>query len=190
MNGNINENFNKYTEDLKRLTALSENLYHDLEKTVSSRNRNTGKVNKETLFSSSYQQWYSETVIFLRQVLPCRLDEFEFLYQGSPKRKYINAETYAIRDWLLGIRLPDGKTAGEKDCDIVVKKFRLQCLILGSAKVLFESSLANVDPELRSVFDDKQSASTRERIRNAGLRGLEAGTRLMKSYLNIIKPED
>lgn len=54
-------------------------------------------------FEAQYQRWYSESLEVVRQLLPARQREFESLYKGEGRRKQIQADTYTIQDWLLGV---------------------------------------------------------------------------------------
>ncbi|MFC1946714.1 hypothetical protein ACFLXY_02205 [Chloroflexota bacterium] len=173
--------------DLDRLVERSRDLCLDMENTLTSRNPGNSR---SIHFSSSYQRWYSEASEFLHQVLPSRLDEFKFLYRGDPKRKAVTTETFSIRDFLLGI-CPYTRGAEIKSCaDVALEKLRMQAQILESARVRFESSLANLDI---SMLNDTADARTRVRDqahRDSFFEGAMTVSRVINSFFWVFDPEE
>jgi len=170
-------NLTKYQEDLERLIKLSDQMYLDLDLAASGEEAEKGEGELGNIFFSSYQQWYSEAHEVIRQILPSRLGEFKMLYQGNDKRKEINAHTYSIKDWLLGIRSPVDTLSGQKhyhDVGIVFMQFQMQCEILSSAKLRFSSSLLDIHQLLRADLFDSEVASARELLKNGFLRAAGA----------------
>lgn len=170
-------NLPKYKEDLERLIKLSDQMYLDLDLAASGEKAKKGEGGLGNIFFSSYQQWYSEALEVIRQILPKRLKEFETLYQGNEKRKDINAQTYTIKDWLLGIRLGTDSEFGRSyydDSTIVFMQFQMQCEILKSAKLRFESSLLGIRQILRADLFDSEVESARELLKNGFLRAAGA----------------
>ena len=170
-------NVTKYKEDLERLIKLSDQMYEDIKLEASEEETQKGEMEPGLVFLSSYQQWYSEAHEVLRQLLPSRLSEFEMLYQGNDKRKDINAQTYTIKDWLLGSRLGMDSETGLIFCDeatIVFMQFQMQCEILKSARLRFESSLLDIHQLLRADLFDSEVASARELLKNGFLRAAGA----------------
>lgn len=168
-------NLGRYQEDLDRLIKLSEQIYNDLALLASKKKAKKGGREPGLLFFSSYQRWYSEAHEVIRQILPSRLSEFETLYQGNGKRKTINAQTYTIRDWLLGIRSPEKWLAGSYDDDgIIFMRFQVQRQIFNSAKLRFESSLLDIRQILRADLFDSEVESARELLKNGFLRAAGA----------------
>jgi hypothetical protein len=170
-------NLSRYQDDLGRLINLSEQMYNDLKLVAS--NKKVKKREKEPglLFLSSYQQWYSEAHELIRQILPSRLSEFETLYHGNEKRKSIDAHTYAIKDWLLGIRSEVDYLDGRKyydDAVIIFMRFQVQHEILNSAKLRFESSLMDIRQILRADLFDSEIESARELLKSGFLRAAGA----------------
>ena len=68
-------------------------------------------------FEQQYQTWYSESKIFIKQLLPDRLEDFIRYYEKPRTRKEISCENYKIEDYLQGLSLTRGITviAGPKD---------------------------------------------------------------------------
>lgn len=129
-----------YRRDLQRLLKLSRKLFRDA---VVMTRRDAGQRLREgscRFFFFSYQNWYSEASAFIRQVLPSRFPEFEFLYTGDPDRKTIAAGTYAIRDWFLDtqnlVSLVSGKRSG-RYVEAVRKRYEMQYRMLDSAAAHF-----------------------------------------------------
>jgi hypothetical protein len=170
-------NLSKYQNDLDRLIILSDEMHDDLE--LASSKKKTKKEESElgTLFFSSYQRWYSEAHEVIRQILPSRLSEFEKLYQGYEKRRTINALTYTISDWLLGIRSTVDSLDGRRywdDVGIIFMRFQMQREILNSAKLRFDSSLLDIRQILRADLFDSEVESARELLKNGFLRAAGA----------------
>ncbi|MFC1948071.1 hypothetical protein ACFLXY_09160 [Chloroflexota bacterium] len=173
--------------DLDRLVELSRDLCLDMENTLAVQNPGN---RRSIRFSASYQRWYSETCEFLRQVLPARLDEFRFLYQGDPKRRAVTAETFSIRDFLLGIR-PYNRAAEMKTCgDVALEKLRMQAQILESARVRFESSLANLDPVMLNNTADARTRIRDQAHRDSFFQGAMTVSRVINHFSWVFDPEE
>lgn len=110
-----------------------------------------------------YQQWYTKSLNLVRQLLPDRIKEFEELYQIE-KRKEINITTYGISDYLLGLRVTQGRKNSSWDAfdheGIIARKFLQQLSILTSANTRIDSLLADVKGVLRAdLFDNEIDAA-------------------------------
>ncbi len=172
-------NSDKLQADLDRLVEVSRDLCLDMEDTLAGRNLRNRRCGR---FSSSYQRWYSETCEFLRQVLPARLDEFKFLYRGDPKRKSVTTETFAIRDYLLGI-CPYTRGAEMKRCaGIALEKLRIQAQILDSARVRLESSLASLDISMLNNTADARTRIMNQALRGAWFEGAKTTSRVLTRF--------
>ena len=170
--------------DLDRLMELSQDLCLDMEDTLAGRSSRNRRCNH---FSSSYQRWYSESCEFLHRALPARLDEFMFLYQGDPKRKSVNVENFSIRDYLLGV-CPYTRGAEIKRCAaIALEKLRLQAQILESARVRFESTLANLDPIMMDNTDETRSRVMNQRLQQARTEGMMVVSRVIAEWFPVFK---
>lgn len=170
-------NLTRYQEELERLIKLSDQMYRDLDLAASEKRAQKGDEELGNMFFSSYQKWYSEAYEVIRQMLPSRLTEFEMLYRSNDKRKDINAQTYTIKDWLLGIRLSTDSEAAlslYNDATIVFMQFQMQCEILKSVKLRFESSLLNIHQLLRADLFDSELESARELLKNGFVRAAGA----------------
>ncbi len=170
-------NLGRHREDLERLTKLSMRMLADIMLVERDEKAKKEGTERGQLFGTSYQRWYSEAHAVIRQVLPNRLREFETLYQGDEKRKAIDVSTYAIKDWLLGIRASENAWKGEKHFDdiaIVAMRFKTQHEVLDSAKVRFESSLLDIRQMLQADLFDTEVEAARELLKNGFLRAAGA----------------
>src|SRR6266436_1045356 len=59
-------------------------------------------------FKETYQSWYSEAKVLVRQVLPDRLSDFVRYYEKPKPRKDISYENYRIEDYLQGLNVTRG----------------------------------------------------------------------------------
>ena len=165
-------NLGRYQADLDRLINLSDLLHADLAIVASGEKVKKGEPEPGRLFHSSYQRWYSEAHEVIRQILPARLNEFETLYYGDEKRKDFNAGTYAIRDWLLGIRAGQNLDGVKyfDDAGVAFMRYQTQVQILKSATVRFESSLLDIRQILQADLFDSEVESAKELLKKGFLR--------------------
>jgi hypothetical protein len=56
-------------------------------------------------FKRTYEAWYSEALVLLRQLLPDRVDDFISMYQKPKNRKDILYGNYVIQDYMQGLIL-------------------------------------------------------------------------------------
>ena len=161
----------KYKDELENLIETSNLMENDLNLQALSKDEKS-KFSKELkevekkingMFANTYQEWYTESIAILRQLIPDRLNEFISLYQTDPKRKTVDAKTYSIQDWLNGIRASVQSFSGDKyfdDFAIIAMRFRTQFQILKSAQKRFESSLFDIKQIVQAdLFDTEVDAS-------------------------------
>ncbi len=55
-----------------------------------------------SIFKKEYQNWYTESLYLIKQLLPDRLDDFVKCYEREKKRKNVSYENYVIEDYLQG----------------------------------------------------------------------------------------
>jgi hypothetical protein len=114
-------------------------------------------------FKSSYQSWYSEARVVVKQLLPDRLADFGRYYEKPKPRKNITSENYRIEDYLQGLSMT--ATRGFETTKIVgpesaIPQFVQQLAILDSVKARFESSLFDIRQLLRAdLFDSELDAA-------------------------------
>lgn len=129
---------------------------------------------------SHYQSWYSRAARVVHDALPERLPEFNEQYRVD-KRKQINAATYTISDYLLGVSVT--RFTGEPVFDThqcLVSRFNVQLQILQSAFDRLDSLLADIRGVLQSELFDTELDSAMDLLAKGHLRasGALAGVTL------------
>ena len=122
-------------------------------------------------FENEYDSWYSEALSVAKQLLPDRLDDFVKQYKNE-KRKEIDFLTYAISDYLLGLRTTRG--GGYQvvaDQTAAIPKMKNQNSILASAEKKFESSLFDIQEILQADIYDSELEAARELAKKGFTRG-------------------
>ncbi|SRR5258708_3487401 len=127
-------------------------------------------------FRENYQQWYSETKVLVRQLLPDRLSDFVGHYE-RPKRKDITAESYRILDYLQGLNVTH--TQGQQTHTVVgpdaaIPQFDQQLAILKSVKTRFESSLFDIRQLVQADLFDSELEVAEELVKNKFMRAAGA----------------
>ena len=132
---------------------------------------------------NEYQVWYTLTLPIVKQLAPERYEEFLLQYQGAP-RKEINALTYTISDYLLGLNneeLFDG-------FQIFFAKLYRQVSILKSAEARIDYRLGDIKGIIEAeLFDDELEAAT-ELLLKSFLRpaGVLAGVTLERYLRSMV----
>ena len=171
-------NLDKYRRDLSELTKLGEEMLVDLSLRKAPVEEIQPKLAGQVKgsFERNYQRWYTEAGAVVGQLIPARAAEFERLYLGEPKRRAIDAETYAIQDWLAGRRAAaDG--AGRpafNDLLAVTMRLKMQLEILRAAEARLESSLFDVRQLLAADLFNSELDACRELLKHGFVRA--AGT--------------
>jgi hypothetical protein len=136
-------------------------------KTKSSHPKGDSSSKDEHLpFVVEYQSWYTKALPIVKLVLPDRYLEFIEQYKLE-KRKEITFLTYAISDYLIGLRITRG-TENVVDVDAAfASKFQHQIFILRSAADRLQSAFSEIEGTLRAeMFDGELSAA--EELRKKG----------------------
>jgi len=194
----MTSNLERYKSDLDKLISLGDKMFLDL--TLRSTEKK-GKLNEEKrkilkeiegegIFEIEYQKWYNESFSIIKYLLPDRLTEFEMFYKSDQKRKNVNAITYTIQDWLMGVRAGVNEYNSEKVFDdfvITFMRFQTQLAILKSIKIRFESSLFEIKQLLQADLLDSELSSSKELLKNGYLRasGVIAGVVLETHLLQV-----
>lgn len=129
----------------------------------------------DTLTPMRYQSWYTKALPVVHQLMLDRLREFQEQYRLD-KRKEIDASTYTISDYLLGLRIMN-KPLDEEVFDafkVFTSKFQQQIVILLSAQTRIDSILADIKGILRAELFDSELEKARELLKKKHLR--PAGT--------------
>jgi hypothetical protein len=177
----MSTNLDRFKQDLSKLVTLGEDMHLSLRLRGASAARGAKKDIQELAtklkdhFEDNYQGWYSEALVLIKQLLPDRFSEFNQLYQGDGKRKFVDFSTYNIQDWLNGTRAAEysGKKAFD-DLASVLMRFNTQLQILKSVQTRFESSLFDIAQLVRADLFDSELDAARELAKKGFLRGAGA----------------
>lgn len=136
--------------------------------------------------SQEYQRWYTKSYRVIKQIIPERLEEFERLYKGDPKRKEVTYMNYSIYDYLLGVQttyLGEVKR-GKKDA---VNKMEIQSDILNSARERFKSVLFDIKEIVQADIFDSELETASELNKKGFIRaaGAVSGVILEKHLAHI-----
>lgn len=139
-------------------------------------------------FKDTYQSWYSEAKVLIKQLLPDRLEDFVRHYEKPKPRKEITHENYKIEDYLQGLSVTRGwdkqKVVGP---DSAIPQFHQQLSILRSAKRRFESSLFDIRQLVQADLFDSELDAAAELAKNKFTRaaGALAGVVLEKHLAQV-----
>lgn len=186
-------NLERYRKDLENLIEMGQRLLLDLVKSLFSEEefkKMNFKTTKPLDFQSYYEEWYSESLEVVRQILPARLKDFVRLYRMD-NRKELDASTYTISDNLANIIIQKGDEV-MLDGKASTPKFRQQLSILMSARRRFESSLFDIRQLLQADIFDSEIDGARELLKNGYLRaaGIVAGVVLEKHLRQVCVNHD
>ncbi len=113
-------------------------------------------------FNSEYQNWYSEALAVIKQLIPDRLSDFVRLYEKPKTRKDISFGNYVIEDYLQGLRVTQGYYKEVKvSPSAAIPQFQQQLAILKSANQRFESSLFEIVQLVQADVLDSELDSAR-----------------------------
>ena len=156
-----------FKDDLEALVKLGQEIQEDLVARL--KIDNDAAANLASNLERSYQDWYTESYVLIKQFLSGRLPEFEQLYKGDGRRKQISIDTFNIQDWLNGLRAGTD-SLGQKafsDSSAVAMRFQTQLAILRSVGRRFDSSLFEIKQLLQADLFDSEVDSARE-LRSRG----------------------
>lgn len=120
-----------------------------------------------------YQNWYSQCLPVVRQLLPDRYAEFCEQYKYE-KRKDISYTTYTVSDYMIGLQV---KQYGEplfNTKSAFATKFQLQLTILNSALTRLDSALNDITGVLQAEMFDSELEAADDLFKKKHLRA--AGT--------------
>lgn len=171
----MSSNLTKFKEDLARLIKTGEDLCISLAIELDLlTSKQKEKVSDRDLpsFTNNYENWYSESLQVVKQLLPDRLNDFTSLYKNE-KRKNTDYLTYTISDYMIGLQVTRGVEV-KVDKKAAFPKFQQQYYILESIKTRFESSLYDIKQILQyDLFDDELDCAS-ELYKKGFLRGAGA----------------
>jgi hypothetical protein len=112
-------------------------------------------------FGTSYQRWYSRSLKIVEALAKDRLEEFISYYLIDKKRKFVNASTYVVQDYVMGIGAPED-SYGESTFDhsnAAAIRLLNQAQILSSLKSRIDSVLQDVKGHLYAELQDAELAA-------------------------------
>lgn len=118
----------------------------------------------EFTLGTEYQEWYSEALPVIKQILPDRYEEFRRQYELDDSPDEIDFTTYTISDYLIGLRVTRGYAKEEvvNPMNAFVQKFQKQLSILGSARSRIESRLSDIEGVLQANLFDSEIQAARD----------------------------
>jgi len=177
-------NLTKYKKDLGELISTGVDLLmamqyechpEEFEKQLKPKLKKEylGFVKKLPNFKQSYQSWYSEALILLKQLLPDRIPDFIKLYEKPKNRKSIEYGNYTIEDYLQTLVVTNNfeRKVGP---EAALSQFQQQLHIVESIKKRFESSLFDIKQLVQADVFDSELESANELNKKGFIRGAGA----------------
>lgn len=137
-------------------------------------------------FKVAYEQWYSEGLVVIKQLLPDRVDSFIKQYEKPKGRKEIAYDNYVIEDYMIGLQVTRGGTV-KVDRSAAIPKLQNQTAILAAVKSRFGSSLFEIRQLVQADLFDSEIDAARELLNNKFFRaaGAVAGVVLERHLAQI-----
>lgn len=193
-------NLDRYKEDLESLVGQGEYLDlairrecgpNEFEKAVREQYKEQAEevLKKIPEFRESYQAWYSEAKVLVKQILPDRLSDFVSHYEKPKSRKSVTHENYKIEDYLQGLAVT--RSVWNREIivgpDAAIPQFRQQLAILKSLRRRFESSLFDIRQLVQADLLDSDLDVAEELAKNKFTRaaGAVAGVVLERHLAQV-----
>ncbi len=147
-------------------------------------------VSKILSSQTSYQEWYSQTLPIVKQLLPDRYGEFQEMYKIEKRNpKDFSALTYTISDYFLGFAVVKGEKEIIDRYITFVAKFQHQINILRSALTHIDSILADIRGTLQAELFDDEVQAAHELMKKGHLRasGAVAGVMIERHLGQVTK---
>jgi len=119
-------------------------------------------------FHRNYEQWYSESLSVIKQLIPDRFQDFQLLYKNE-KRKNIEYLNYTVSDFIIGVVRKIGIEVIVKE-DAAYPKFQQQLDILDAARSRLKSSLFDIKQIVQADLFDSELDSAKELLKKGFLR--------------------
>ncbi|PIR55470.1 hypothetical protein COU74_00845 [Candidatus Peregrinibacteria bacterium CG10_big_fil_rev_8_21_14_0_10_36_19] len=178
-------NLQKYKEDLEKMISTGQDLHtamqyesypEEFEKQLKPRlkEKYADFVKKIPTFRNSYQSWYSEALILLKQLLPDRIPDFVKLYEKPKSRKSIEYGNYVIEDYLQNLVVTNGYGDRKVGPEAATAQFEQQLNIIKSIEKRFESSLFDIQQLVQADIFDSELEAAKELNKKGFSRGAGA----------------
>lgn len=180
-------NIEKYKNDLKLLITKGDNLNvsikyecfpENIEKQFKAAIKDDKKVKeyiKKILpFNREYQDWYSESLVLIKQLMPDRLNDFVRLYEKPKSRKTIEYGNYVIEDYLQSLTVRNSYGEKKVGPEAAINQFDQQLNIIKALERRFESSLFDIRQMMQADLFDNELDAAKELNKNKFSRGAGA----------------
>lgn len=181
------KNIEKYKTDLNLLIEKGDRLdvsmkYYcfkeEIEKQIKAAFKDDKKakeyIKKILPFNKEYQNWYSESLVLIKQLLPDRLSDFIKLYEKPKMRKSIEYGNYVMEDYLQNLSVTSGFGEKKVGPEAAINQFDQQLNILKSIERRFESSLFDIRQLVQADLFDSELNAAKELNKNKFSRGAGA----------------
>jgi len=180
------KNIDKYKNDLEKLISEGNDLYNSMqfecypkefEEQVKIKLKEKHKAFIKLLkpFKQSYQSWYSEALVLLKQILPDRISDFIKLYEKPKTRKSIEYGNYVVEDYLQGLTVTSGIYNEKKvGPEAALSQFEQQLSIIISCRRRFESTIFDIKQLTQADIFDSELDSAMELNKKGFARGAGA----------------
>lgn len=131
------------------------------------------EINEIKKFATTYQHWYSEALILVKQLMPDRLVDFIRLYEKPKTRKELDFGNYRIEDACQGVK---AMLRGEvhADATAAISLLEQQIAIVQAIERRFDSSLFDIKQLVQADLFDSELDAARELVKNRFARGAGA----------------
>ncbi|WON93645.1 HEPN domain-containing protein [Sphingobacterium sp. UGAL515B_05] len=170
-------NIDKYIEDIDKLCATGKRLMMSMyfettpieaEKAYRVRLGDKYEEVKKKMpsFKFKYQEWYSESKVLIKQLLPDRFEDFVKAYEKPRLRKNVEYGNYVIEDYLIGLSVTKATGDVKVGPSAAVPVFQQQLSILESVKARFESRLFNIEQLVQADLFDSEVEVAKQLSKN------------------------
>ncbi|MGO2440285.1 MAG: hypothetical protein ACTH8B_10415 [Serratia proteamaculans] len=137
--------------------------------------------------NAEYQRWYTKAYRVVSQIIPERIEEFERLYKGDPKRKEVSLMNYSISDYLIGLQTTNGYKEVIRSKSDAISKMDIQSKIINSARERFKSVLFDIKEIVQADIFDTELETAKELNKKGFIRagGAIAGVVLEKHLSHV-----
>lgn len=164
-------NLKRYEADLEKLIAaggqLQNAMSHRLAKAEfrkaaeeafkNDKERVEKFINELPNFNETYDTWFSEAYVLIKQLLPDRASHFNDFYERPKNRKEMTWANYSIQDYIEGLH-----REGHVRQDAAASKLQQQVAILTACKARFSSSLFEIRQLVQADLFDSEIDAARE----------------------------
>ncbi|MBM2816472.1 MAG: hypothetical protein HW421_3234 [Ignavibacteria bacterium] len=138
-------------------------------------------------FKTDYQNWYTESVVVIRNLITDRIDDFIRLFKDT-KSKEGDASGNDISDALIDATLLNQSAEKKAKAGIVSHKLKQQIRILESAKLRFDSAFFEINRIMMAEFLDSEMENAKELLKRGFNRaaGIILGIILEKHLKQVV----